>query len=61
MLDRAASTLIKPAIDRLARILADWGLGANQMTVIGFGIGIGAAAVIATGHFMAAAVQRVSP
>ena len=56
MLDRAASTLIKPAIDRLARILADWGLGANQMTVIGFGIGIGAAALIATGHFMAAAV-----
>ncbi|HQZ06432.1 MAG: CDP-alcohol phosphatidyltransferase family protein [Rhodoferax sp.] len=55
MLDRAASTLIKPAIDRLARILADWGLGANQMTVIGFGIGIGAAALIATGHFMAAA------
>ncbi|MEI2621051.1 MAG: CDP-alcohol phosphatidyltransferase family protein, partial [Candidatus Nanopelagicales bacterium] len=45
-----------PAIDRLARILADWGLGANQMTVIGFGIGIGAAALIATGHFMAAAV-----
>ena len=55
MLDRAASTLIKPAIVRLARILADWGLGANQMTVIGFGIGIGAAALIATGHFMAAA------
>jgi len=55
VLDRAASTLIKPAIDRLARILADWGLGANQMTVIGFGIGIGAAALIATGHFMAAA------
>ncbi len=56
MLDRAASKLIKPAIDRLARVLAEYGLGANQMTVLGFGIGIGAAAAIATGHFMAAAV-----
>lgn len=55
MLDRAATKLIKPAIDRLARVLAENGLGANQMTVIGFGIGIGAAALIANGYFIAAA------
>lgn len=55
MLDRAAATLIKPAIDRLARVLAENGLGANQMTVLGFGIGIGAAMLIANGYFIAAA------
>lgn len=55
MLDRAATTLIKPAIDRLARVLAENGLGANQMTVLGFGIGIGAAMLIANGYFIAAA------
>jgi phosphatidylglycerophosphate synthase len=55
VLDRAATTLIKPVIDRLARVLAEKGLGANQMTVVGFSIGIGAAALIATGYFLAAA------
>lgn len=55
MLDRAAATLIKPAIDRLARVVAGIGLGANQMTVLGFGIGIGAAILIATGYFLTAA------
>ena len=55
MLDRAAATLIKPAIDRLARVLADHGMGANRMTVLGFGIGIGAALLIAYGCFLAGA------
>lgn len=35
----------------MARILAGWGLGANQLTWIGFGIGLVAAALIASGHF----------
>lgn len=55
MLDRAAVTLIKPAIDRIAAVLADIGIGANLMTLTGFGIGMGAAALIATQHFLLAA------
>lgn len=55
MLDRAAATLIKPAIDRFAAQLAGIGVGANQMTLLGFGIGIGAAVLIAAGHFLSAA------
>jgi phosphatidylglycerophosphate synthase len=56
VLDRAAVTLIRPAIDRLARLLSDVGLGANQMTLIGFAIGMGAAALIATGYYLAGAL-----
>ncbi len=56
MLDRAATTLIKPAIDRIASILARLGLGANLMTLFGFSIGMGAAVLIATQHFWAGAV-----
>lgn len=55
MLDRAAATLIRPAIDRLARVLAELGLGANQMTLLGFAIGMVAAALIASGYFLSAA------
>jgi phosphatidylglycerophosphate synthase len=56
VLDRAATTLIKPAIDRLASVLARLGLGANLMTLLGFSIGMGAAALIATEHFLAGAL-----
>lgn len=56
MLDRAAVTLIRPAIDRLARVLSDFGLGANQMTLIGFAIGMLAAVLIATGHYLGGAL-----
>jgi len=52
MLDRAAVTLIRPAIDRLAGIAAAAGLGANQMTLLGFGIGMAAAVLIANGLFV---------
>ncbi len=55
MLDRAAATLIKPVIDRLATLLAAAGMGANQMTLLAFGIGIGAAALVAAGYFLSAA------
>jgi phosphatidylglycerophosphate synthase len=55
VLDRAAVKLIQPAIDRLARVLAESGLGANQMTLAGFAIGMAAAALIAGGHFLAGA------
>ena len=56
MLDRAATTLIKPAIDRLASVLARLGLGANLMTWLGFSIGMGAAVLIATQQFVTGAV-----
>lgn len=52
MLDRAAATLIKPAIDRLATVLARAGMGADQMTVLGFSIGMAAAVLVATGNFL---------
>ena len=55
MLDRAAVTLIRPAIDRLARVLADIGLSANQLTLLGLAIGMVAAALIATGNMLAGA------
>ena len=35
MLDRAATLLIKPVVDRMAAVLAGMGMGANQMTLLG--------------------------
>ncbi|MEO8543211.1 MAG: CDP-alcohol phosphatidyltransferase family protein [Betaproteobacteria bacterium] len=55
MFDRAATTLIKPAINRLAALLAGVGMGANLMTMLGFAIGMGAAVLIASGLFVAGA------
>ena len=55
MLDRAAATLIKPVVDRLAALLANAGLGANQMTLLGFGIGMLGAVLIATQSYLAGA------
>ena len=45
MLDRAATRLISPAIQRLARQLVRIGLSANQLTLTGFAIGMLAAAL----------------
>jgi phosphatidylglycerophosphate synthase len=47
MLDRAALALLKPAIDAGARRLVAAGLGADAITLVGFAVGIGAAAAIA--------------
>ncbi len=52
MLDRAAAALIRPAIDRLASFAAGAGLGANQMTLLGFAVGMAAAVLISNGHFL---------
>lgn len=52
MLDRAALSLLRPAIDRLAGLAAAAGLGANQLTLLGFAIGIGGAVLIGGGHFL---------
>ena len=56
MLDRAATTLIKPLIDRLARALLRTRLSANQITLIGFSIGMVAAILIANNLYKTAAV-----
>ena len=50
MLDRAATRLIRPAVNFLAGQLVRAGLGANQMTLAGFAIGMSAAALVASGH-----------
>jgi phosphatidylglycerophosphate synthase len=55
MLDRAATHLISPAIQRLARLLVRAGLSANQMTLTGFGIGLAAAALVGSGQYLAGA------
>ena len=50
MLDRAATRLIRPAVNLLAGQLVRAGLGANQMTLAGFAIGMSAAALVASEH-----------
>jgi len=55
MLDRAATALIKPAVNRLARVCVRAGLSANKMTLISFLIGLVAALLIATHAYLAGA------
>lgn len=56
MFDRAATAIIKPGVDRLARLLVGSGVSANQMTWLGFGLGIAAAVLVAVGKFQVAAL-----
>lgn len=56
MFDRAATAIIKPGVDRLARLLVGSGVNANQMTWLGFGLGIAAAVLVAVGKFQVAAL-----
>ena len=51
MLDRAAIALLKPGLDRGARMLVRGGIGADAVTLAGFAIGIAAAVAIAFGAF----------
>jgi phosphatidylglycerophosphate synthase len=51
MLDRAAIALLKPALDAGARGLVRSGVGADAVTLVGFAIGLAAAAAIALGAF----------
>ncbi len=53
MLDRVASQLIQPVVTQLARGVARAGVRADQLTLIGFGIGMLAAFLIATGENLA--------
>lgn len=56
MLDRVATDLIRPAVQRLARQLLRAGLSANQLTLTGFGIGMIAAVLVGTQHYLGAIV-----
>jgi phosphatidylglycerophosphate synthase len=49
MLDRAALALIKPGLERAARVLVRAGIGADSVTLCGFVLGVGAALAIAGG------------
>lgn len=51
MLDRYAIPLIRPPLTATARLLVRAGLGANTVTLLGFGIGIFAAILIADGAY----------
>lgn len=56
MFDRFATTAIKPPVDALARLLARAGISANQLTLLGFGIGIVAAFLIASHAYLVGAI-----
>ena len=61
MLDRYAIALIRPPITATARVLVRAGLNANTVTLMGFGVGVFAAILIATGEYsMGAAAILVS-
>lgn len=52
MFDRFATAAIKPPVDALARLLARAGISANQLTLLGFGLGIFAAFLIASHAYL---------
>lgn len=56
MLDRYAIPLIRPPIAATARLLVRAGLGANTVTLLGFGLGLCAAILIASGAYSIGAV-----
>lgn len=56
MLDRAATVLLKPAVNGLAGVFFRAGLSANQITFAGFFIGLLAAVLIANGAYLAGGV-----
>jgi phosphatidylglycerophosphate synthase len=56
MLDRYIVPLIKPVADRLARGLVRAGVSADHVTLLGFGLGLGAAFLIASRAYLLGAV-----
>lgn len=59
MLDRAATALINPLVNRAARMLVTWNVNANTLTLLGFAVGLVAAVLIISGYFLAAAAAIV--
>jgi phosphatidylglycerophosphate synthase len=56
MLDRSATAFIQPAVMRLAQSAKRAGLNANQLTLIGLCVGIGAAVFVANGAYLLGAL-----
>jgi phosphatidylglycerophosphate synthase len=56
MFDGAIRAQIDPALDRLSRMIAGAGVSANSVTLFGFGLGLVAAASIASQHFLLGAM-----
>lgn len=56
MLDRQATEIIKPIVDRIAAGLAGFGFKANQISFSGFAMGAVAASCIAWQHYLMGAV-----
>lgn len=60
MLDRYAIALLRPPLTATARVLVRAGLGANSVTLLGFGIGLIAAFLIAGGDYSAGAIALLA-
>ena len=60
MLDRYAIALLRPPLTATARVLVRAGLGANTITLLGFGIGIFAAILIAGGAYSMGALALLA-
>lgn len=52
MLDKAVQAAIRPVMVRAARLLCRAGVSADVLTWTGFALGLGAAAAIASSHFL---------
>lgn len=59
MLDKAATDLIRPAVNNLARALHAAGVSANQVTFAAFGFGMLAAYLVANNAYIASAIVIV--
>ena len=53
MFDARIRPFIDPALNRLGRMLASLGVGANAVTLVGMGLGLAAGIAIAQGQFLA--------
>ena len=60
MLDRALTALIRAPLVAAARRLVAWGVGADAITLAGFGLGLAGAACIATGSFQSGLIALLA-
>ncbi|MEC9312180.1 MAG: CDP-alcohol phosphatidyltransferase family protein, partial [Pseudomonadota bacterium] len=51
MFDARIRPLIDPALNAQGRVIARWGISANQVTLLGLALGLLSAALIALGMF----------
>ncbi|CAM8646903.1 PgsA Phosphatidylglycerophosphate synthase [Comamonadaceae bacterium] len=60
MLDRFATPLLRTPLQAMARLLVRAGVGANAVTLAGFGVGLVAAILIANGAYAAGAIALLT-